>query len=47
MWDKDSGSAFGLFTAWTYFLYDPIVPTASILIAAGFLEQVFKQNIPG
>jgi amino acid transporter len=39
------GRRFGLFTAWTYFLYDPIVPTASILIAAGFLEQVFKQNL--
>lgn len=39
------GKRFGLFTAWTYFLYDPIVPTASILIAAGFLEQVFKQNL--
>lgn len=39
------GKRFGLFTAWTYFLYDPIVPTASILIAAGFLEQVFKQNM--
>jgi amino acid transporter len=39
------GKRFGLFTAWVYFLYDPIVPTASILIAAGFLEQVFKQNM--
>ena len=39
------GKRFGLFTAWTYLLYDPIVPTASILIAAGFLEQVFKQNL--
>lgn len=39
------GKRFGLFTAWTYFLYDPIVPTATILIAAGFLEQVFKQNL--
>ena len=39
------GKRFGLFTAWVYFLYDPIVPTASILIAAGFLEQVFRQNL--
>jgi amino acid transporter len=39
------GKRFGLFTAWTYCLYEPIVPTASILIAAGFLEQVFKQNL--
>lgn len=39
------GKRFGLFTAWVYFLYDPIVPTASILIAAGFLEQVFKHTV--
>lgn len=39
------GKRFGLFTAWTYCLYEPVVPTASILIAAGFLEQVFKQNL--
>lgn len=39
------GKRFGLFTAWVYFLYDPIVPTASILIAAGFLEQVFKHTL--
>jgi amino acid transporter len=39
------GKRFGFFTAWVYFLYDPIVPTASILIAAGFLEQVFKHTL--
>src|SRR5579871_583917 len=38
------GKRFGFFTAWTYFLYDPLIPTVSILIAAGFLEQVIKQQ---
>jgi amino acid transporter len=38
------GKRFGFFTAWTYFLYDPLIPTVSILIAAGFLEQVLKEQ---
>ena len=38
------GKRFGFFTAWTYFLYDPLIPTVSILVAAGFLEQVIKQQ---
>jgi amino acid transporter len=38
------GKRFGFFTAWAYFLYDPVIPTVSILVAAGFLEQVIKQQ---
>ena len=39
------GKRFGFFTAWAYFLYDPLIPTVSILIAAGFLEQVLKRQL--
>jgi len=39
------GKRFGFFTAWSYFLYDPLIPTVSILIAAGFLEQVFREQL--
>jgi amino acid transporter len=39
------GKRFGLFTAWAYFLYDPLIPTVSILVAAGFLEQVLKRQL--
>ncbi len=38
------GKRFGFFTAWAYFLYDPLIPTVSILVAAGFLEQVLKEQ---
>jgi amino acid transporter len=38
------GKRFGFFTAWAYFLYDPVIPTVSILVAAGFLEQVIKKQ---
>jgi len=38
------GKRFGFFTAWAYFLYDPLIPTVSILVAAGFLEQALKEQ---
>ena len=39
------GRGFGFFTAWSYFLYDPLIPTVSILVSAGILEQVFRENL--
>ena len=42
---KGLGRRMGFFTAWAYFLYDPLIPTASVLIAAGIMEQVFKENL--
>jgi amino acid transporter len=39
------GRRLGFFTAWAYFLYDPLIPFLSIMVSAGILEQVFQEKM--
>ena len=38
------GKQLGFFTAWAYFLYDPLLPTLTIMVSGGILAQAFKAN---
>jgi amino acid transporter len=39
------GRPLGFFTAWAYFLYDPLLPTLTIMVAAGILSAAVEANL--
>ncbi|MCY0900396.1 MAG: APC family permease [Firmicutes bacterium] len=38
------GKRLGFFTAWAYFLYDPLLPTLTIMVSGGILAEAFRAN---
>ncbi|GAA5082579.1 amino acid transporter [Thermocatellispora tengchongensis] len=39
------GERLGFVTAWAYFLYDPLLPTLTLLVTAGILTPVIEANL--